>query len=183
MGVVFACGALGTTAFAGTETYSGKEMKQVAPAPPPMCEWGGFYVGLHAGGQFGHSETAESFTVEGLGMETGPKFGYSESGFNGGGQFGYNWQWNWLVLGPEFDVGEVRPLPGFTAKRTAISTPHCAGALGWRWIGMVAGSSTAPAARLVRITRPASILIRSILMRERVISIGAIQSAAASSAN
>jgi len=105
MGVVFACGALGTTAFAGTETYSGKEMKQVAPAPPPMCEWGGFYVGLHAGGQFGHSETAESFTVEGLGMETGPKFGYSESGFNGGGEFGYNWQWNWLVLGPEFDVG------------------------------------------------------------------------------
>ena len=27
MGVVFACGALGTTAFAGTETYSGKEMR------------------------------------------------------------------------------------------------------------------------------------------------------------
>jgi hypothetical protein len=26
----------------------------VPPPPPPMCEWTGFYLGLHAGGQFGH---------------------------------------------------------------------------------------------------------------------------------
>src|SRR5437764_12410741 len=91
MGVVSACGAL-TGAFAGTETYSGKGMKQVAPAPPPMCEWGGFYVGLHAGGQFGHSETAEGFTVEGLGMETCTNFGYIVSGFNDSGKIGLNWQ-------------------------------------------------------------------------------------------
>jgi outer membrane immunogenic protein len=100
MGVVFACGAL-SSAFAGTETYSGNEMKAVAPAPPPECEWAGFYMGLHAGGQFGHSETKDLDTWN---FPDKP-WGYSESGFNGGGQFGYNFQWHWLVLGPEFDVG------------------------------------------------------------------------------
>ena len=97
MGVLTVGSALATAAFAGTEMYSGKESKVVAPAPPPMCEWGGFYVGLHAGGEFGHSETFDGVVDR--------RFGYDESGFNGGLQFGYNWQWHWLVLGPEFDVG------------------------------------------------------------------------------
>jgi opacity protein-like surface antigen len=35
---LFAVGALASVAFAGTE-YSGKEMKQVAPAPAPCPEW------------------------------------------------------------------------------------------------------------------------------------------------
>ena len=30
---------------------------------------------------------------------------YDESGFVGGGQIGYNWQWHWLVLGVESDFG------------------------------------------------------------------------------
>src|SRR6202162_3334767 len=57
MGVVFACSAL--SAFAGTEAYSGKEMKQVAPAPPPECDftWTGFYIGGNAGYAWGHAET------------------------------------------------------------------------------------------------------------------------------
>jgi outer membrane immunogenic protein len=97
MGVVFACGVL-TSAFAGTEMYSGKESKAVQAAPPPpMCEWGGFYVGLHAGGEFGHSQIFDPVVDR--------RFGFGEDGFNGGGQFGYNFQWHWLVLGPEFDVG------------------------------------------------------------------------------
>ena len=50
----------------------------------------------HAGGEFGPSETFDSVTDS--------RFGYKESGFNGGGQLGYNFQWNWLVLGAEFDV-------------------------------------------------------------------------------
>jgi outer membrane immunogenic protein len=95
------CGAIATVASAGTGSYSGKEMKQVVPAPPPMCEWGGFYIGVHGGGQFGHSETKD------LGDWNFPDkpWGYDESGFIGGGQFGYNFQWRWLVLGPEFDAG------------------------------------------------------------------------------
>ncbi|MDP9187190.1 MAG: hypothetical protein M3O72_07530, partial [Verrucomicrobiota bacterium] len=95
-----ACCALTTMAFAGTGYNGGKET--VAPAPvPTLCDWTGFYIGVHAGGQFGHSETTDlddwNFPDR--------QFGYGESGFNGGAQFGYNFQWHWLVTGPEFDVG------------------------------------------------------------------------------
>src|ERR671923_2155466 len=90
--------AMAINVFGGPEPLpSGKEMKEVAPAPPPMCEWGGFYVGLHAGGQFGHSQTSERFTIEVFGTsvtEDLPRFGYDEDGFNGGMQFGYNFQWH-----------------------------------------------------------------------------------------
>src|SRR5437870_6813280 len=51
--ILFCTCAAMMTAFAGTETYSGKEMKQVAPAPPPECNWSGFYVGLHVAGSSG----------------------------------------------------------------------------------------------------------------------------------
>ncbi len=101
MSVLFVGSAL-TAAFAGTEMYSGKESKVVAPGPAPtLCDWTGFYMGLHAGGQFGHSETTDLDDWNFPDKE----WGYSESGFNGGGQFGYNFQWHWLVTGPEFDVG------------------------------------------------------------------------------
>jgi len=102
IGVLSTCSALATGAFAGTEMYSGKESKAVAPAPAPtLCDWTGFYIGLHAGGQFGHSEDVD---LDGWNI-TDRHWGYSESGFNGGAQFGYNFQWHWLVTGPEFDVG------------------------------------------------------------------------------
>jgi len=102
MGVVLTCSAL-TGAFAGTETYSGKESKMVAPAPAPtLCDWTGFYIGLHAGGQFGHSETND---LDDYNLVAHHHFGYDESGFNGGLTLGYNFQWHWLVTGPEFDVG------------------------------------------------------------------------------
>jgi outer membrane immunogenic protein len=85
-------------AFAGPESLpSGKEMKEVAPMPPPECNWTGFYVGVNAGGQFGHSENKET--------DFGDPWGYSESGVVGGGQVGYNWQWRCLVIGPEIDLG------------------------------------------------------------------------------
>src|SRR4029077_6385832 len=88
-------------AFGGPEPLpSGKEMKEVAPAPAPECEWCGFYLGLHAGGQFGHSETND---LDHYYFFAHHHFGYSESGFNGGGQVGYNFQFGRIVLGPEFD--------------------------------------------------------------------------------
>ena len=82
MGVLSTCSALATAAFAGTEMYSGKESKAVAPAPAPtLCDWTGFYIGLHAGGQFGHSETTD---LDDWNLPD-RQWGYSESGFNGGG--------------------------------------------------------------------------------------------------
>ena len=103
MGVLLICGVAVSAAFAGTEMYSGKESKAVAPAPAPECNWTGFYLGLNVGGQWGHSEDRDDegyFT-----LDPGYKFGYDENGVVAGGQVGYNFQWNWLVLGVEADGG------------------------------------------------------------------------------
>jgi outer membrane immunogenic protein len=99
---VFASIAVAQLAWAGPEPLpSGKEMKQVAPAPPPECNWTGFYIGLNVGGQFGHSENKD---LEDFNFFDKP-WGYSESGVVAGGQVGYNYQWKWLVLGIEADGG------------------------------------------------------------------------------
>jgi outer membrane immunogenic protein len=105
-----ACFALALTAVGGPEPLpSGKEMKQVAPAPPPECNWTGFYIGLNIGGQWGHSEDVDHDYNVGFKEETNRGFdqpwGYDESGVVAGGQIGYNFQWNWLVLGIEGDIG------------------------------------------------------------------------------
>jgi outer membrane immunogenic protein len=99
-----ACAALALTAVAGPEPLpSGKEMKQVAPAPLPECNWTGFYIGLNVGGQWGHSEDRD---LDGYSTrEEGNIWGYDESGVIAGGTIGYNYQWNWLVLGIEGDGG------------------------------------------------------------------------------
>ena len=102
------CAALALTAVAGPEPLSsGKEMKQVAPAPPE-CDytWTGFYFGGNAGYGWGNGDThfhplpdaATFFDLAPQSLSPDP------SGFIGGGQIGYNWQWNkWLVLGAETD--------------------------------------------------------------------------------
>jgi hypothetical protein len=43
--------------YAGSETYSGKEMKQVAPLPSPCPNWTGFYGGVFGGYKFGAIDT------------------------------------------------------------------------------------------------------------------------------
>lgn len=96
--------ALSLTAFGGPEPLSsGKEVKEVAPAPVPECNWSGFYVGLLVGGQWGHSEDR---SIDGYAVnDFGDIWGYDESGVVAGGEIGYNFQWNWLVLGIEGDLG------------------------------------------------------------------------------
>ena len=101
--------ALSLTALGGPEPLpSGKEMKQVAPAPPPECDftWTGFYFGGNAGYGWGNADTdfdplpdAVVFRdLEPTRLKPDP------SGFIGGGQLGFNWQaWKWLVLGIETD--------------------------------------------------------------------------------
>ena len=98
-----ACAALALTAVAGPEPLpNGKEMKQIAPAPLPECNWTGFYIGLNVGGQWGHSEDRD---IDGYQAPEPHEWGYDESGVIAGGQVGYNFQWNWLVLGVEAEGG------------------------------------------------------------------------------
>jgi outer membrane immunogenic protein len=108
---IAACASLAfaLTAFGGPEPLpSGKEMKQVAPAPPPECDftWTGFYFGGNAGYGWGNADTRfeplpDAATFRDLEPTT---LSPDPDGFIGGGQIGFNWQWNkWLVLGVETD--------------------------------------------------------------------------------
>ena len=101
--------ALALTAFGGVESMpSGKEMKQVAPAPVPECDftWTGFYLGANFGYGWGDADTdfeplPDAATFVFLNPTT---LHPDPDGWIGGGQIGFNWQWGkWLVLGAEAD--------------------------------------------------------------------------------
>lgn len=75
-----------------------------APAPiaaPPVFTWIGFYVGLNAG--YGWGDEKVGFFIPGTGNF--PNVGtLNRSGFVGGAQAGYNWQYGSVVLGIETDI-------------------------------------------------------------------------------
>ena len=62
---------------------------------PPVYNWTGFYIGGNIGGGFANSSWSDPF---GLGTNN-----FNKNGFIGGGQIGYNAQYNWLVVGVEGD--------------------------------------------------------------------------------
>src|SRR6202040_24123 len=79
--VVFcACNALALIAFAGPEVLpSGKEMKEVAPMPPPPgCNWSGFYLGLNGGYTWSDDDR----------VDTDSRDVFGNSGLSGGVAFG-----------------------------------------------------------------------------------------------
>jgi outer membrane immunogenic protein len=101
--------ASSTLALAGPESLprdSSKD-KEVMAAPAPSCpiNWGGFYIGVNGGYSWGDADTSfnplpdpVSFVnIEPITLSPDP------TGFIGGGQIGYNWQWNSFVLGVETD--------------------------------------------------------------------------------
>jgi outer membrane immunogenic protein len=66
-------------------------------ADAELCcgKWSGFYIGVHAGGAWAlvNWDDVSAWTVERVNNDS--------SGFIGGGQIGYNWQLNHVVLGVE----------------------------------------------------------------------------------
>ena len=105
--LVCSCAALTLTVVAGPEPLpSGKEMKEVAPVPECDFNWTGFYIGINYGDGWGNGDThfeplpdePTFFDLDSTTLNTDP------DGFLGGGQIGFNWQWNnWFVLGLESD--------------------------------------------------------------------------------
>src|SRR6478735_3468050 len=75
---------------------------RAAPAPiiaaVPIFTWTGFYVGVNAG--YGWNTNNDRVFVPGFGfVDSG-----SNGGFVGGGQIGYNYQFNQFVVGVEADI-------------------------------------------------------------------------------
>jgi outer membrane immunogenic protein len=108
-------GVFSALVYAGPEQYSGKEMKQVAPMPPPCPNWTGFYIGGFGGYKFGATDTnlslgggwdadAPDRADRDLILSNSPN-DLDTSGFEAGGLVGYNYQWNKWVFGLEASGG------------------------------------------------------------------------------
>jgi outer membrane immunogenic protein len=110
------------------------------PPPPPPPMWTGFYAGLNAGYGFGtNSQTNSAYYQYGslnhytgtdplvggaLGTNT---FAMTQSGFIGGGQLGYNYQWGSnVVIGIEADMQGA----GIQGRSNSVGTAGVAGNYG-----------------------------------------------------
>jgi outer membrane immunogenic protein len=119
------------SAVAFTQIASAADMPTKAPvmvAAPAIYNWTGFYVGVNAGGAWGKSDVVTH--VNGAGTFYNPgnippinangNSTVDPNGFTGGGQIGYNWQFNphW-VFGVEADINYF----GVKGSR-AVSAPY-----------------------------------------------------------
>ena len=114
---------------------SAADMPLKAPAPPPapMYSWTGFYLGVTAGGASGTFDpmTAVNFSPTGYFATTSPPAitaagtqNIKPSGFTGGFEAGYNWQFSNIVAGLEGDIESFR-LKGSSASGPVLY-PCCA---------------------------------------------------------
>ena len=95
---------LGAVNFACAADMPGPAPYYPPPAPPPPApyNWTGIYGGLNAGGGFASAKDTGTITGGDLGGVSASGTG-SATGALGGGQIGFNYQVNSLVLGMEGD--------------------------------------------------------------------------------
>ena len=94
--LVFCAVSAASVLVVATTLSSASLAADVAPEPAPY-DWTGFYIGAHAG--YGWADGEQTLN----GSRT-PDFDTSANGFVGGGQAGFNWQIDQIVLGVEGDV-------------------------------------------------------------------------------
>lgn len=97
----------------------------------PTYNWTGFYIGANLGGGWG---TIESNLVSLGGVPVPlPLASHGTNGLIGGGQIGYNYQMNWVVLGIQGDFD------GSSIKGTAPCVVILSCSASNRWIATVTG--------------------------------------------
>jgi outer membrane immunogenic protein len=122
---------IGTPAFAADIA-----VKAAAPSPAAVYNWTGFYVGGNIGASFGRAKTdfnvapvSVTLTPPGGAPFSVPGFSYSDdivepSGFIGGGQIGYNWQFSPIwVVGLEADFQGADEKAGATLTTAFPNLP------------------------------------------------------------
>jgi len=141
---------------------SAADMPLKAPPPPaaPVWSWTGFYAGVNAGGAWAQDTSVNSvgslpFISAIIAPATGPAVvagattnipGSNANGFIGGGQIGYNYQFNRFVAGIEADIQGLSgrssggiatsvPITGFPiAVNTTLTTTNSV-----QWLGTLRG--------------------------------------------
>jgi outer membrane immunogenic protein len=89
-----------------------------APPPPPWYDWTGFYIGADGGYSWGRGST--TITAPGIAAFSGTQ---NINGGLGGGQIGYNWQFNRIwVAGLEADIQGTGER-GNAGLPTVVTTP------------------------------------------------------------
>lgn len=82
--------------FAGTAAFAADmAVKAPPPAPPPVTNWSGFYLGINGGYAQGTTDHTDLFAVT-----TGQ---FRQNGGLIGGTYGANWQFGQFVIGFEGD--------------------------------------------------------------------------------
>lgn len=126
--------AVVSTAASAADLPARTYTKAPAMIPPPVYDWTGFYIGGHIGGGWGDNSVTE--LAPGVGaFPTGTAFNrVNLSGFLGGVQGGYNYQFSNIVLGVEGEytwedlsgtattVSTVPGLVGFSSTTTSKAT-------------------------------------------------------------
>lgn len=88
------------------------------PPPPPSFSWTGFYIGANAGGGFGNT----SFDAAGPGVAASSTI--AVSGFLGGGQVGFNYEFSGpSIAGANFVIGGEADFEGSTVQGSAVVAP------------------------------------------------------------
>jgi outer membrane immunogenic protein len=95
----------------------------------PGFDWTGFYIGGNIGYSWGQSRDTSTITIPGTVLFTSTDK-TSLNGVVGGGQIGYNWQFQRLVVGLEADIQgtDEKGSRSFTCA-TAVCTPPVGGFL------------------------------------------------------
>ena len=75
----------------------------MAPVAAPIFDWSGFYLGAHAGYGRGKYDIDTATVVGGVVVDTASN-SFALDGWLSGGQIGFNWQVDQLVLGIEGDM-------------------------------------------------------------------------------
>jgi outer membrane immunogenic protein len=114
--------------------------------PAPVWSWTGFYIGGNVGAGWGTTEAnLNSISIGGTSFADNlPIDQNSRSGFLGGGQIGYNYQFGWAVIGVEGDfsgLGVQGTTPCIGGEFSCTGNSHWLGTVSGR-IGGVVGDRT-----------------------------------------